>query len=754
MASEQSSQSHPPRAWPEAEEPPPTWAQDPLGTSSPRLPLPQDEPRVDGSWQTSPGTTSPGNGWQQAAAPQGGNDGWQQTPGPQGNGDGWQQASSGASAPGNGWQQAGAPQGGNPGRLPGGGDGWQQAAGSQGSGDGWQQAAAPQGGNDGWQQASGPQTDASWQTSPGNPSPGNGWQQASGPQGGNPSRLPGGSDGWQQASGPQGNGGWQQPAPGAPSPNDGRQQPSPGNGRQVSSLENVWLPATPAQGGNDARQQASGPQGGGQGRPQAPGSPPAEPWQTSAAPRENLGSWPPAQGAENGAWPPAPPVESTAWNAGPPASRDPLFSPPSWANPPAEAPASWANPPAEVPVAPFGGAPSGNGAPLGNGRSNGGTNGTNGGNGAGPAPRRSYGVPDNPAMWALAAATAAAASSAASDVPVFPPRGPDVPPGNNPHTQQTVQMQLPQAPPTQPGQPGQQGQPGHHLSRDPSDPNKPFVTAGQISGPKTPPPERQQELWNTVFGENYQAMDEEEDLEGQGRPVWVFALAGSVVLALILALLWAFIAGPLASTEEEPTTSTAKPAATGKSAAKPKPVGRLPRFPGEASPVAGTLTDQGAGITLAKLSTPWRQDQRPTVPTVFGFSTRQYLPAGPDSTGKTQFAQVMSGPLSPRLKSKYTSPENLAPVINAVASAGRKKFFPEDNTARKTAQQTLTVNGLPGQLAAYEITSGEAKTTMVVAAVNTGADLPAIVYMSVPDSKKELLPDINTVFKSIKASTS
>ena len=74
MASEQSSQSHPPRAWPEAEEPPPTWAQDPLGTSSPRLPLPQDEPRADGSWQTSPGSTSPGNGWQQAAAPQGGND--------------------------------------------------------------------------------------------------------------------------------------------------------------------------------------------------------------------------------------------------------------------------------------------------------------------------------------------------------------------------------------------------------------------------------------------------------------------------------------------------------------------------------------------------------------------------------------------------------------------------------------------------------------------------------------------------------
>ncbi|MDP9840851.1 hypothetical protein [Streptosporangium lutulentum] len=732
MASEQSSQSPLPRAWPEAEEPPPTWAQDPLGTSSPRLPLPQDEHRADGSWQTSPGITSPGNGWQQAAASQGGNDDRQQPSGPPAESS-WQQTSPSNPSPGNGWQQASGPQAGNQGRPPApgpqGGDGRQQAAAPQGGdgwqaaapqgGDGWQQAAAPQGGNDDRQRATGFPAEAPWQqSSPSNPSLGSSsWQQAFTPpanQGGSPR----GNDGWQQTSGPQGNGGgwqtspgdgWQQTSPGAPSPGDG------------------WQQATAPQGGG-----ASGPQAGDQGRPQVPGSPPADSWQASGPPRENLGSWPPPHGAENSVWPPTPPppAENTAWSAGPAATQNPLFSPPR------------ATPPADVPVAALGGAPSGNGAPFGDGNGRGGGNAANG---AGPAPRRSFGVADNPAMWALAAATAAA-TSAAPDVPVFPPRGPDGQhPGNGPQLQQT--SQIPPAPPVQ------QGQPGHHLSRDPSDPSKPFVTAGQISGPKTPPPERQQELWNTVFGDNYQAMDD-EDLDGQGKPVWVFALAGSVAVALIIALIWAFVAGPLASAEEEPATTTAKPAATGKAPSKPKPLGRLPRFPGEASPVAGTLTDQGAGITLTKLGAPWRQDQRSTVPTVFGFATRQYLPAGPDSTGKTQFAQVMSGPLSPRLKSKYTSPENLAPVINAVASAGRNKFFPEGNTARKTAQQTLTVDGLPGQLAAYEITSGEAKTTMVVAAVSTGADLPAIVYMSVPDSKKELLPDINTVFKSIKATTS
>ncbi|MFB9877881.1 hypothetical protein ACFFMN_08050 [Planobispora siamensis] len=301
-----------------------------------------------------------------------------------------------------------------------------------------------------------------------------------------------------------------------------------------------------------------------------------------------------------------------------------------------------------------------------------------------------------------------------------------------------------------PGGPqGQQIAPGGHLSRDPSDPNRPFVTAGQISGPKTPPPERQQELWNTVFGENYQAMGEEDELDEPGKPVWIFALAGSAVIALVGVVLWAFLAGPLASAEESAPAPTPAPSAT-KKTAKPRTIGRLPRYKGDASPVAGTITDTNAAITVPRLGAPWQQDTRPNLTTTYGFSTRQYAPAGQDASGKAQYAEVMSGPLSPRLKGRYTSPENLAPVINAVTLAARKKFFPEGNTARKTAQQTLSVGGLPAQLAAYEITSGDAKTTVVVAAVSTGADLPSIVYMSVPQDVKELLPDVNTVFKGIK----
>jgi len=279
------------------------------------------------------------------------------------------------------------------------------------------------------------------------------------------------------------------------------------------------------------------------------------------------------------------------------------------------------------------------------------------------------------------------------------------------------------------------------------------VTAGQISGPKTPPPERQQELWNTVFGENYQAIGDEEELASGGRPFWLYALVGSVVIALVGATAWAFLAGPLASSSGGDAVAQAKPSASaGGASSKPSPARkRLPKYTGQPSPVAGTITDQSASLTVARLGGTWRQDQRADrIRTAYGYSTRQYVAAGKDPTGKPQFAQVLTGPLPEQLASKYTSPEKLVSVVSAVAFQARQKFFPAGNTIVKTVQQKLTVNGRTGQLMAYQVTAGDTKTTMVVAAIDTGGKLPSIVYMSVPDSKRELRPDINTVFDSVR----
>ncbi|GAA3470104.1 hypothetical protein [Nonomuraea roseola] len=296
-----------------------------------------------------------------------------------------------------------------------------------------------------------------------------------------------------------------------------------------------------------------------------------------------------------------------------------------------------------------------------------------------------------------------------------------------------------------------EARPGSNLSRDPSDPDHRFVTAGQISGSRTPPPERQQELWDTVFGEGYESMGDDGSDDEPGKPVWLYALAGSVAIALVAALLWAFLAGPLASEPEAtPSSEPSTTAPAGKPTAKRSTVGRLPRFPGEASPVTGALADPDAGISVPRLGGPWRADVRSTMKSTYGYSTRQFAVTGTDSAGKQVFAQVMTGPLPAKLAGSFSSPESLEPVIKAVVVSARKLYFSTPNTARKTATQTLKVGGLPGQLNAYEVTVDGVRTTVVAAAIVTGADVPAVVYMSVPSEHKELLPDVNSVFKQIK----
>ncbi len=299
------------------------------------------------------------------------------------------------------------------------------------------------------------------------------------------------------------------------------------------------------------------------------------------------------------------------------------------------------------------------------------------------------------------------------------------------------------------GQPPDPARPGANLSRDPSDPDRPFVTAGQISGSRTPPPERQQELWNTVFGDNYEAMGEHEQLEEeQGRPIWIYALAGSVAIALVAALGWAFLAGPLAG--EEPKATAATPPA--KTSSGPAPSRRatatrpLPRYPGRAAPVIGVVQDPQARVTVPRLGGTWQLDQRPTVQGTYGFTTRQYVQTGPGV-----YAQIMTGPLPERMASFYTSKTDLEPVIKAVVVNARKKFFPADNKVRKIAQQPLKVGAAGGQLIAYSLTSATQRATIVTAAVNTGADVPAIVYITIPSTSKELLPDVNTVVRQLKA---
>ncbi|MGN9845589.1 hypothetical protein ACTMTI_46465 [Nonomuraea sp. H19] len=442
-------------------------------------------------------------------------------------------------------------------------------------------------------------------------------------------------------------------------------------------------------------------------------------------------SWPdtPPQGGNGPSWPDASSQNAAGSSAR--TERAPVPDPvPAWAQPPTPSPDAWSNLSSPAPW------------PQGE--------------------RGAADVHERPARYDQAAP----AGSPPHDVP----SAPHPPPQSHPAEERTVTYSqhsenllndraVPSSPMdsthigTPPDEDLPQGpRPGSNLSRDPSDPDRPFVTAGQVSGSRTPPPERQQELWNTVFGDNYESMGDQDSLEDEepGKPVWIYALGGSVAIALVAALLWAFLAGPLAG--EEPASSNL---AAGKPTTSQKPsttrssttIGALPRYSGKASPVVGRVPDAAAGISLPRLGGDWQLDQRATVKATYGFDTRQYVQVAPE-----RFAQLLSGPLSPKLASYYEQ-DNLEPVIKQVVLTARKRFFPADNKVRKIAQQPIKVGDATGRLIAYSLTSGTEKATIVTMAVNTGGSLPAIVYMSIPADEKQLLPDIRTVMNQLRLTT-
>ncbi|MFI6926333.1 hypothetical protein ACIBIZ_40800 [Nonomuraea spiralis] len=310
-----------------------------------------------------------------------------------------------------------------------------------------------------------------------------------------------------------------------------------------------------------------------------------------------------------------------------------------------------------------------------------------------------------------------------------------------------------------PGGPGMHGdghpdqaRPGSNLNRDPSDPDRRFVTAGQISGSRTPPPDRQQELWNNVFGDEFEGMSEHDSLDDEsGKPIWIYALGGSVAIALVAALLWAFLAGPLAGEDTPESKTAASPAAsggptkggTGKTSTT---IPALPKYPGKASPVTGRVEDAAAGVSLPRLGGTWQLDQRATVKSTFGYDTRQYVQVAPE-----KYAQIMSGPLPSQLSSLYEE-DNLEPVIKRMVLQARKNLYPAGNKVRKIAQQSIKVGASTGRLIAYTMTAGTDKATIVTMAINAGGDVPAIVFVSIPEEGKQLLPDIRTVMNQLKVS--
>ncbi|MBG0828132.1 hypothetical protein HS041_10170 [Planomonospora sp. ID67723] len=229
----------------------------------------------------------------------------------------------------------------------------------------------------------------------------------------------------------------------------------------------------------------------------------------------------------------------------------------------------------------------------------------------------------------------------------------------------------------------------------------------------------------------------------------VYSLGAALATALTVLLIFALFSG---DTPADPVqTRRAAPAATGTpTPAVPEVVlPKLPRatplkaLPGTVSPVLGTVTDGKAAISYSRLGEPW------TSAAMSPFTAGQQV--GGERLPRTMAVSALLPGEKPRAELE-TDADFRKVALTAVEWTVRN-YHPAGAEVTWTASQRL-VNG-KGWVLGYKVTYliGDKKRTSqaALALLDIGQRKPAMLFVTVPDTRKRLWADIAPLIASARA---
>ncbi len=183
-----------------------------------------------------------------------------------------------------------------------------------------------------------------------------------------------------------------------------------------------------------------------------------------------------------------------------------------------------------------------------------------------------------------------------------------------------------------------------------------------------------------------------------------------------------------------------------------RPAGRLPVFHGTGSRVAGRITDRAAGVSYAKFAPPWH------APKQLGHDTTaaQLIDGGRNAGyGHYWYIAVYSGPLPAKFSGAAPGPYALRAAAELYGRDWAGELYDEHDRRTELAGQSMTIDRHHAWLSAFRMTHldgtprVEKAQTEVVITVDTGHRVPTLVTITVPSNKAALLPDINTLVRSL-----
>ncbi len=171
------------------------------------------------------------------------------------------------------------------------------------------------------------------------------------------------------------------------------------------------------------------------------------------------------------------------------------------------------------------------------------------------------------------------------------------------------------------------------------------------------------------------------------------------------------------------------------------------------TPVSGRFTDRVARLSYDVLPGEWREWDRDSfdgLQSTLGYYriTQQNAPGG-----QTYWANVNSGPVTPEVAGNG----DLAGAALRLTRTLADKYYP-DHTRAGVTQRAVTVDGAKASLVRYraifdpDAAAGYAAKSeqIVVLVVDTGQPQPSALYVSLPDTVRDLWPSIDGLVDGVK----
>lgn len=170
-------------------------------------------------------------------------------------------------------------------------------------------------------------------------------------------------------------------------------------------------------------------------------------------------------------------------------------------------------------------------------------------------------------------------------------------------------------------------------------------------------------------------------------------------------------------------------------------------------PVTGRVTDRVSRLSYDVLPGEWREWDRETfrgLQSSIGYYriTQESAP-----NQQTYWANVVSGVVDPRLVTK----PDLAGAASQLVTVLARDYYPQHTRGEET-RRALTVDGAPAYLIRYMamfdpdaakgyLAQNEAVTVLVV---DTGDERPSALYVSLPDTVRNLWPSVESLLASVR----